>query len=117
MSRSFSRTCPSASMTGQLTISASLSSAILLSETMHVEEVGRLRSLFVELLNEARFIKLLDEAPIGKLLRLMIPDFRTRRGHIFEAGFHSRCIGVGGREKNLGEKIVRFIHQFFVVHA
>src|SRR5882724_13328124 len=97
-------------MTGQLTISASyLSSAISLSETMHVEEVRRSSSLFVELLNEARFIKLLDEAPIGKLLRLMIPDLRARRGHVFEAGFHSRCIGVGGREKSLREKIVRFV--------
>jgi hypothetical protein len=48
-----------------------------LSETIHVEEVRRLSSLFVELFDEARFIKLLDEAPIGKLLGFMIPDLWT----------------------------------------
>ena len=60
---------------------------------MHVEQVRRLSSLFIELFNEARFIKLLDEAPIGKLLRLMIPDLGTCCGTYSKLVFIPAVLG------------------------
>ena len=45
----------------------------------------------------------------------MIPDLGACRGDVFEAGLHSRSIGVRRREKSLGEDVVRFVDQFLVI--